>query len=269
MQDYSLKEGKKMCNKTGIIKNSLGHEKVSINEEIRKRIMEIAKKNNLLSQQVVVVGKDLTVEEAIGKPRRQDFPLQEGKEKLLQANFMGTAGQAYTDQTGYFYGSLSEILDQPLDTNFNKAVFYATLNAVLRHLNLIDKTIHCKDEEPEECSKQIIPFIKEKYGNPKIALIGLQPSLLEALAPNFSVRVLDMNPDSIGKVKFGIKVEDGYGDMIDVLDWCDFILATGSTLSNGTIENYFIKNKPTVFYGTTIAGAAYLMGWDRYCVCSK
>lgn len=27
--------------------------------------------------------------------------------------------------------------------------------------------------------------------------------------------------------------------------------------------------KPVIFYGTTIAGAAYLMGWDRFCAASK
>ena len=30
----------------------------------------------------------------------------------------------------------------------------------MRYLNLIDGTIHCKDEEPEDCAKKIVDHIK-------------------------------------------------------------------------------------------------------------
>ena len=49
--------------------------------------------------------------------------------------------------------------------------------------------------------------------------------------------------------------------------WCDLLLVTGTTLVNGTLP-IFLGAKPIVFYGTTIAGAAYLMGWERFCASS-
>lgn len=244
-------------------------EALQLYAELRAKLLEIATTNNLLDEQVVLTGRDLTVAEAIGIPKRQDFPLQKGKEKLLQASFKGALGQAFTDQAGYFHATLKEIIHHPLESNFNRAVFIATLNAVLRSLGMIEKTIHCKNEEPEECATQLVPFIKAHYGTPKIALVGLQPALLDSLATTFTVRVLDLNPDTIGTTQKGIKIEDGERERDHVLDWCDLILATGSIVSNGTIGDFLHPDKPSVFYGTTVAGAAYLMGWNRFCACSK
>ena len=48
-------------------------------------------------------------------------------------------------------------------------------------------------------------------------------------------------------------------------DWADLLLATGTTLVNGTLMGPWLGNKPVIFYGTTIAGAAHLMGWERFC----
>ncbi|AFA47286.1 Rossmann-like domain-containing protein [Acetobacterium woodii] len=238
-------------------------------QELKNKFRIIVQEKALLDEQVVVKGKTLAVEDAIGKPKRQDFPLIKGKEKLMQATFKGVCGQAYSDMSGSFSGSLAEIIDKPLETHFDMAVFIATLNAVLRYLGLAEKTIHCKDEEPEFCAEKLIAFIRENYGNPKIALIGFQPSFLERLALHFSVRVLDMDKDRIDTIKFGVRIEDGEKDMADVLDWCDLIFATGSTVANGTITNFTNRDKPIIFYGTTIAGAASLLGFERYCECAK
>jgi len=50
------------------------------------------------------------------------------------------------------------------------------------------------------------------------------------------------------------------------------ILISGSTLANGTIDDLMelaeSNNQRVVFYGTTVAGAAYLLGLDRMCPCS-
>lgn len=238
-------------------------------DELRRRLREVAAEHWLLDEQVVVSGRELTVEEAIGCPKRQDFPLKKGKEKLLQASFSGSFGQAFTDQGGYFRGTLEEIIDLPLESHFDMAVFVATLNAVMRHLGLAERTVHCRDEEPEECAVQLVSFVKEQYGKPKVALVGLQPALMEKLASSFPLRVLDLNPDQIGTTKYDVRIEDGEKDMNEVLQWCDLILATGSTLVNGTILNYVNAGKPVVFYGTTLAGAAPLLGLNRFCACGK
>lgn len=53
---------------------------------------------------------------------------------------------------------------------------------------------------------------------------------------------------------------------------CQLLLATGSTLANGTIDDLMEAasgcNSRVVFYGSTAAGAAYLLGLERWCPCS-
>jgi len=75
-----------------------------------------------------------------------------------------------------------------------------------------------------------------------------------------------MDPDNLGKEKFGVTIESA-DHTDDAVDWADLLLVTGTTLANGTISPLLGK-KRIVFYGTTIAGAAHLMGWERFCPCS-
>ena len=35
-------------------------------------------------------------------------------------------------------------------------------------------------------------------------------------------------------------------------------MATGCTIANNTITSLFVDDKPTIFFGTTLAGAAHL-----------
>ena len=94
----------------------------AIFQELRQQLHKLAEVHGLLAEQVMVRGQDLNVEEAIGNPQRQDFPLQKGKEKLLQANFKGSMGQAFTDQGGRFEGSLEEVIHWPIESHFDMAV---------------------------------------------------------------------------------------------------------------------------------------------------
>ena len=77
------------------------------------------------------------------------------------------------------------------------------------------------------------------------------------------LRVIDLDKDNIGTEKFNTTIE-GPEKTDDAVDWADLLLVTGTTIANGTIEQ-FLNRKPVLFYGTTIAGAAHLMGWDRFC----
>lgn len=237
--------------------------------ELQEKFYVLARENDLLKEFVSVKGKVLSTQEAIGNPDRKDFPLMKGKEKLVQATFKGSIGQAYTDMPGSFEGILEGIINRPLESNFDRAVFIATLNAVLRYLGLIDATIHCKDNEPEYCASKLPQYIKEHYGEVKIALVGYQPAFLEELSKEFKVRVLDLDTDRFGTEKFGVKIEDGEKDLQEVLNWCDLIFATGSTLANGSIVTFINAEKPAVFYGTTVAGAAHLLNLNRFCQYAK
>lgn len=213
----------------------------------------------------VISARTLTPQEVIGRPERDDFPLLKGKEVMIQADFKGSLGQAFTDMPGNYSGSLQEILAIPLDNNFEKAVFIATLNAVLRYLNYISKTVHCKDKEPAECAAHLVDYIKERFGNPRIAFIGMQPEMIEALAAYFKIRVTDLDKDNIGKRKGGVLIES-VSKTKEILSWADIILATGTTAANNTLPSLLIE-KPIIFYGVTIAGVAYLKGYEQYCFC--
>ena len=93
-----------------------------------------------------------------------------------------------------------------------------------------------------------------------------------ALADRFgpaSVRVLDLDPNSIGTTKSGVPICDGHTDLARLVDWCSVGLATGSSLVHGTIDDIYDRfggaGKPLVFFGNTISGAAALLGLDRLC----
>ena len=235
--------------------------------EILNRFFTVCKNENLLCESVQVKAGVLSSEEAIGNPEANDFPLQKGKERLMQARFGSGIGQAFTDRYGDFSGKLKDIIDMPLENNFRRAVFISSLNAVLRHLNKVQGTVHCRDKSPAFCAAELVHFLKERYGQIKITQVGFQPRMLELLSAAFECRILDMDPDNIGSSKFDVVVE-GPEATAEAVSWADLLLVTGTTIVNATIDN-FLNQKPILFYGTTIAGAAHLMNWDRFCAKSN
>jgi hypothetical protein len=234
-------------------------------DTLRSKAMDFCDEAGITDQVVKVKARVLSTEEAIGNPESDDFPLQKGKERLMQANFGKGVGQAFTDQFGDYEGTLKQVFEMPLENNFRRAVFIATLNAVLHHLGKAEGTIHCRDQEPVECADQLLAYLQERHAGAKICQVGFQPRMVEAVSKVFTVRLLDLDPDNIGTQKFGVLVE-GPEAREEVMDWADLLLVTGSTVANGTIEQ-FVGKKPVIFYGTTVAGAAALMGWERFCAC--
>jgi hypothetical protein len=234
-----------------------------IYSELKKRFQELCRQEKLLDEKVDVHALVLTTEEAIGHPEDQDFPLQKGKERLMQAEFRGEAGQSFTDRFGDFQGSLEAILTMPLENNYRRAIFVATLNAVLKHLGLIRGTIHCRNQSPQECAGELAGHIRGRFGEVRVTQVGFQPRMVQEISSILPLRLLDLDPDNIGAKKFGVVVE-GPEKTADALKWADVLLVTGTTLVNDTIGQ-FLLDKPVIFYGTTVAGAAYLMGWDRFC----
>lgn len=160
---------------------------MNIYPELKERFKKMAEEYNLYDEDITVVyAKTLTPEEAIGTPNRDDFPLLKGKEVMIEATFRENKGQAYTDMPGNFNGLIKDILALPLSNNFQRAVFIASLNAVMRSLNFISTSTHCKDNEPEICAEKLVKYIKNLYKNPKIAFVGYQPAMIERLCTVFS-----------------------------------------------------------------------------------
>jgi uncharacterized protein (DUF4213/DUF364 family) len=91
--------------------------------------------------------------------------------------------------------------------------------------------------------------------------------MLEALSGQFEVRATDLDPENIGKKKFGVII-DSPEKTEENLNWCDVAIVTGTTLVNDTI-GVFMKQKPVIFFGVSIAGPARLLGLSHFCPYGK
>lgn len=239
-------------------------------------LRQIVNDNSLLDVNVSVCAEPLTPEEAIGTPGRRDFPIIEGKERVLEARVLGKKGQAYTDSPKEFIGSLREILELELSTSQNRAIFIATMNAILQHLKKVDGTVHCKDDEPEKCSVEIAKYILDNWGKVRVGLIGLNPAIAEALANTFgkdNVKISDLNSKNVGEVKFGVKIWNGRTMTEQLINQSDVILITGTTLVNDTfseIHRHLVSYKKNyLIYGVTCAGICSLLKLKRICPYGK
>jgi hypothetical protein len=232
-------------------------------QAMKEKFIRLIKEHGLEGEEVIVRAATLSPEQAIGNPEDKDYPIVKGEERLMQAEFRGGRGQAFTDRYGNFSGRLADIAAMELNNNFRRAVFISSLNAVMRQLGMIERTVHCKDKQPKECSLELVKYIEANYGQPRIAMVGFQPRMVEALAKKFELKVTDMDQDNIGQEKFGVVI-DNPGRTSENLGWCDIALVTGTTVVNDTIEQFGIT-KPVIFYGVTIAGAAKLLGLNRFC----
>ena len=239
-------------------------------DDIIEKFTQVVVEHDLLDENIQIQAKTLEPIEAIGVTKRKDYPILTGKELMLQAEFNGSIGQAFTASPASFHGSLKDILELDVKSDvYAKGLFIATLNAVMRHLGLIKGTIHCKNEEPEVCSEKIVSYIDDNYGDVNVALVGYQPAMLEALAKNHKIRVLDLDDKNINAVRYGVKVEHGIENYEEVVNqWADVVLCTGSTICNDSVANFLDKKTDVLFFGTTLAGVAELLELKRVCFCS-
>ncbi|MBK5201732.1 MAG: DUF4213 domain-containing protein, partial [Spirochaetaceae bacterium] len=181
-----------------------------IYDKIKNRFIKIVNENGLNTTLIKIESRGLTAKEAIGNTERKDYPILIGNEVMLQANYKGSIGQAFTPEPVAFSGTIEDVLEMDLDNDLrNRGIFIATINAVLRYLNLSTSSIHCKDKEPGLCAIKYLEFLNENYSNKKVLLVGLQPGILSQIKKRGNVRVLDLNPENIGKVKESILIEDG------------------------------------------------------------
>jgi hypothetical protein len=229
----------------------------------KEYLKEVIHSHQIFEERVSIKARPLSSEEAIGNPEEKDYPLLKGKERMIQAEFKGFLGQAYTDMYGNYEGTLSEIISMDMRNNFRRALFTSTLNAVMRCFTNLKGTIHCKDQDPPRCSQELIKYISDRFGKVKIAMVGFQPRMVEALSKQFEVKVTDLDADNVGKEKFGITIE-GPDKTTENLKWADLALVTGTTFVNNTYTEFLLK-KPVVFYGVTVAGLAALAGFEKFC----
>lgn len=242
---------------------------IEIYRQIQQQFQAFVNSKKLDLSTVTIKSRGLSPEEAIGDTERKDYPILTGEEVMLQAEYKGSYGQAFTDAPSDYTGSLKDILEMDIvKDDHARGIYFAALNAVLRHLELIGNTVHCRTKEPAECAEEYTRWLGCKYPKgTKIALIGYQPSLFKAISEDsdFQLRVLDLNPLNIGQKRFGICVGHGIDDYDATIEWADLVLSTSSVFCNATMDKYININKDVLFFGITGAGAIYLLGLDRHC----
>lgn len=241
-------------------------------EDSKLELGKIITQRKMQDTNVSILVKPLTPEEAIGEPGRRDFPIIEGKERVIEAQVLGAKGHSFTDSPADFAGTLAQILALALETNTNRAIFIAAMNATLRYLDLCEKTVHCKDQEPEKCAKEIAAHILKEWGKVSVGLVGLNPAIAEALVETFgqaNVKVTDLNSQNINSSKFGLKIWDGREKTDDLIKQSDVIVITGTTFVNGTFDSImecvYKYRKDYLIYGVTGAGICKLVGLNRIC----
>ena len=224
--------------------------------------------------QVIVNSRTLTSREAIGEPDRRDFPLLQGKEVLIQAEIDGYAGQAFTSDPIPYEGLVKDLFKLDRKRPGHQALVVASLNALACKMGKTERTIHCLNNEPEECADQISKHVFEKHGRCRVGIIGYQPAILDHCSRQFgaeNVFITDLNPDNIGHTRYGVKVWDGARDTARMIENVDVMLITGTILANGTYESVLseIGDKPYYFYGTTCAALASINEVPRLCFKSR
>ena len=241
-------------------------------EEVREKFSAITAKHKLGGETVQITIGPLSAQQAIGTPSREDFTLLEGKEVMIEAQFKGSFGQAFTDWPHDFTGPLKDVLSLSLNTNDDRAIFVATLNAVMAHLGMVTGVRHCRNEEPEKCASEITQYILTKFGRVKVGMVGYQPAILGNLVSTLganNVRCIDLNLKNVGSHKFGIEIWDGRSENIKLIKWCELLLVTSSTIINNTFNGIrteaIAHGKQLIIFGVTGAGLSALFGMERVC----
>lgn len=246
---------------------------MKILDKAKEKFKNIISKKELLKENILIKARGLSTKETIGNPEHYDFPLLEGNEVMIQAKFAESYGQAFTDCPGNFQGSLQEIIELPLDDNYRRALMIAAINAVLRALGLAEKTVHCKDQEPELCACKIVNQIMTNSNDiEKIGIIGYQPAILDRCVNTFTpqkIILTDLNEKKIGRKKYGVEVWDGNNDNEALIRGSELILFTGSSIVNDSIDGIlkiiYKYNKKYFIYGNTISGVASLLNLSHLC----
>jgi len=199
----------------------------------------------------------------------EEYPIVRGKEVIMECRFRDSKAHVFTPMPYEGKVSIKEVLNFSLRTIPERSVFYCALNAVMRHFGLVKGTIHCRNNTPEICGKDLLQEILSFYGDVPTLLIGYQPGFVEALAHNLSeLYVTDMNPVNIGK-KVGKVVILDHVLNEELIKSVDLVIATGSSIINSTfwsILDWINKyRKEFIVYGVTVAGVAEILKLRRHC----
>ncbi len=194
-----------------------------------------------------------------------EYALIRGPEILLECRIAKFKGHAFTPYPLRYEGVLRDMASSiDLSDIGWRGVFFASLNALLSMLGIIEGGTHCSGDKPERCGKELVNYLLRNYGRGvRVLHIGYHPGHVKALVGNFrELHVTDLNREVVGKVKYGVRVVDGSKNS-ELIKRVDVVLITGSTIVNktlyGIVEEVFKGGKAGVIYGVTAKGAYSLL----------
>ncbi|MEM2886157.1 MAG: DUF364 domain-containing protein [Thermoproteota archaeon] len=236
-------------------------------DELSEGFERIVKAKGLLSAKVkcsILAGERLKLPSG-------EYLAARGEEVILHAEVDGGYGHAFTTSPKEFEGRVGDVLNFVRGGNCERAIYFATLNAALHKLRMVDGTIHCRQGEPEACGEELAKQILSRFGKARVAHIGYQPGHVKALAQALGPEMLyvtDLDPMNVGKVKFGVEILDGSRNP-EVIGKADVAYITGSAAANGTLPSLLESCascglKPIV-YGVTGKGACKILGLEVFC----
>ena len=130
----------------------------------REKLKALTDERGMDNELITINCRALSPEEAIGNPLHDDYPIQLGKERLIEAEFMGKKGQAFSDSYFHYTGSVKEILSFRLDTNARRAIFISSLNAIMAEIGKMPEALHCKNDDLMRCGETFAGYLDKFAG---------------------------------------------------------------------------------------------------------
>lgn len=242
----------------------------------RRSFAGLVKDAGLAEAAITVTARTLSTEEAIGRPVYDDLPLLRGREVMIEAEFRGAKGHAFTSAPSSWSGTLNDLLALPLDRARERALLNAAMSAVLRSLGAIDRTVHCRSEDIARCGAEMAARLRQEFGLIPVGLVGYQPGLAAGLVDQFGaddVRITDLLQENVRRTVHGVEIWDGAVRTKELVRRSQLILATGSTAANGTLDQLAELTASVgvsfIVYGVTAAAVCHLCGLRRLCLLAR
>ena len=200
----------------------------------------------------------------------KEYAIARGDEVIMECEFMGCKAHVFTPSPYTGSITLSEVLNLNLSTISERSIFYGSLNALMRYLGLIDRTVHCRGSDPVKCAEELVNTILGRYGDVPVLLVGYQPAMAKALAKLSQVYITDMSDTNVGRKVSNFQVLD-HAKNLELMELVDVALVTGSTVVNSTLWPIYEKAAESgtklILYGVTGAGVAKILNIERFCLC--
>ena len=225
-------------------------------DQIRSAFEKLKGSEELMNEKVIIRADEL--------PERQlmpeDYVPFKGKraEYRLKAEFLGSAGEAYTEAPENFDGTLREALAlKPTDRGMD-ARFLAALNAAMSHMGYCCGAWEDSLKAHEAYAEELYRYVTENYGKSRIVLVGYDGYIVKKFSESgMDFWTLDRDPDNISQKRFDqLVVNSARLNRESCFKWAKLMLVTSSALCNGTISQFIDKGPEILLYGITGAGAS-------------